>query len=277
MSKKEPNLTKIVNSSGFLFQERIRYEIEQRGSEHRWDVTVDEHPWWNRATGTEGFIDLVLTNKKYVAVVECKRGMNESWIFLVPSGRDYDKQQFNKARCAYFNRSANPAGDLQGFGNTNFRTNSYVARFCVIGRKNKVQSTVLEHLSRKLLQSLNAFVGEDLSLLDPESVFVGRRYIPCIITGAKLHVCRYDLNSLSVEDALLKTDPFEEIPWIWFQKPLAVERQTDPKLRHVRNANKAQERGIFIVNSSNLSEALKQLGRMEDYEEEARGRPWEEH
>ncbi len=84
MAKPE-HLLKLVNSSGFLFQERIEEEIRTTHSKHGWKVLVREHRWEIEEPAAGGFIDLVLKRGNFRLVVECKRLREGHWVFLTPS------------------------------------------------------------------------------------------------------------------------------------------------------------------------------------------------
>ncbi len=87
MGNLDEKLPGFVNSSGFPLQLGIERLVEATRERHGWRALSREHPWRNEASGTGGFIDLILENhhRVQVMVTECKRVRDTVWIFLVPS------------------------------------------------------------------------------------------------------------------------------------------------------------------------------------------------
>ena len=79
----DQKLIDAVNRSGFPLQIKTAALVEQFVERHGWRVRYSEHSW--RSANDDGFIDLVLEDRHGtgVLVVECKRVLNASWVFLV--------------------------------------------------------------------------------------------------------------------------------------------------------------------------------------------------
>src|SRR5258706_14117609 len=83
----EKKLAEFVNQSGFPLQIGIANLIEK--SNTGWQVLYAEHAWKNDEEQSSGFLDLALQdgNRTAVAVIECKRVLDSTWIFLQPGTR----------------------------------------------------------------------------------------------------------------------------------------------------------------------------------------------
>jgi len=89
MPETKESLLKIINASGFLFQLRIEQEIKSTDLARIWDISAREHRWYDSQEGSDGFMDLVLTQTGSARIViECKRVTNANWIFLIPDNKD---------------------------------------------------------------------------------------------------------------------------------------------------------------------------------------------
>jgi hypothetical protein len=81
---------------------------------------------------------------------------------------------------------------------------------------------------------------------------------PAILTNAKLTVCQFKSRDVKITDGTLDltTVPLNSVPFIRFRKSLVTEF---PKgnFRTLKDAHRARERSIFIVNSEGLLEFLK--------------------
>jgi len=74
-----------VNASGFPLQIGIKSLVNETTNRHGWKTIFTEHAWSNPSDENTGFIDLVLENqhRTTVMIVEAKRVLDTSWIFLI--------------------------------------------------------------------------------------------------------------------------------------------------------------------------------------------------
>ncbi len=85
----QQKLEDFVNQSGFPLQIAVANTVNQSTKGNGWNALYTEHAWHDSVTGEDGFIDLVLRNRHtgWTLVVECKRVLDSSWIFLIPGSR----------------------------------------------------------------------------------------------------------------------------------------------------------------------------------------------
>ena len=83
-----------VNQSGFPFQTALEALINRSQTEWRWTVTHVEEAWRNGSDERDGFIDLVIENQpqSVALIVEAKRTLDASWIFLVPNKKQMSRR-----------------------------------------------------------------------------------------------------------------------------------------------------------------------------------------
>ncbi len=88
MPEDKASLLNIVNASGFLFQIRVKKELERLNYERSspWSVVASEVRWIDPSNDSEQFIDMVLQSSAGKMVVETKRVIDGEWIFLIGDG-----------------------------------------------------------------------------------------------------------------------------------------------------------------------------------------------
>ena len=81
--------------------------------------------------------------------------------------------------------------------------------------------------------------------------------IPVIVTNADLAVCRFDPNSIKIEDGTLDASntEIEIVPFIRFRKSLAT-AMPQISINDLKAANRARERTVFVVTAAHLAEFL---------------------
>lgn len=267
---KKTTLQKIVNASGFLFQLAVENEVRKTEGKHSWTVLSREHPWANPESGDEGFIDLILSsNVDERIVIECKRSLDASWIFLVPEGL---KKKDLRVRGMWSDFEVGKK-DLVDWYDFRILPESYESEFCVIRGHGEGDKSTLERLSGNLLKSMECFMVEELSIVTKQNFDNRYFYYPAIITTAQLHVCHFDISNISLEDGKLNDADYESVPFIRFRKSLATSTLSAAKPMNVKEVNMAKERTVLIINASELTNILT------DWKIQERGmferRPWQ--
>ena len=90
-----------LDRSGFPFQTAITHLIRRIKG---WSVLASEYPW--RDSGSENFLDIIVTNGKFILPIECKK-TKEIQTFLIPQGalagliRSRDVADFRCLRTTY--------------------------------------------------------------------------------------------------------------------------------------------------------------------------------
>jgi len=245
-----------TNNSGFLFQMRIEQEIETN-KPGNWQPIAHEHRWRDPLDGKEGFVDLILEYGIERMVIECKKTRDASWIFLVPDNRGLTKR--SRFLWTYEGKVKQEVYRKKIFAWHDFSTNSnsLESSFCIVRGQGEKDAPMLERLSGILLRSVERLATEELEFEKPSEGEL-HFYIPVIITIATLFTCRYDTNNVSIISGELSDAVFEEVPFIRFRKNLSTSLPTQ-KLQNLQQANKENERTIFVINSNHIVKVLSEI------------------
>lgn len=245
MDEEQKRHLSIVNASGFPFQLASFEQIDSWNT--RWLPALPEHPWRHPETGREGYIDYILNNRinsTQRLVVECKRQRGDArWYFLGLRGDTY-KVRFILSRREY---STPLAGDGE------FHPKSEEAEFCVLPGENSSRRPTLERVADELLQSVEALAAEELVVDRDLASF---RYLPIVLTNARLYICHADLSAVSLVTGELDPDTdFEQVPFIRFRKTL-WSQSVESKAASVEDIRRERERTIVVVSAYSLKEFL---------------------
>jgi hypothetical protein len=254
-------LLKLVNSSGFLFQLRVAQEIANSQSQRPWTVMAQEHPWSDASTGHEGFIDLVIGKGIARMVIECKRTRDADWVFLVPA--DSENSAETRVRCMWIDAPQNASLKPQlksGWHNFFARPESFTSEFCIVRGTGEGQRPMLENLCRQLLDSAESLAREELSLIVGKEKSIKRYYVPAIVTNARLFVCHFDIDSVSIKDGEILNGNFEPVPYIRFGKSLAT-KLLGTNVDTLEAANLNRHRTVLVVQALHLLPFLEQWQR----------------
>jgi hypothetical protein len=242
MEEEQKQHLSVVNASGFPLQLAVAASV--RASRTSWRQLLSEHPWRHPETGKDGYIDLILqrgTSSSDIMVVECKRQRGDArWYFLDTQPDSYDSR-------IVITRHDPRVVDVQEFA---FFPTTPAARFCVLHGEDSPRRSLLERLADDLLQSVEAFAMEQLTI-DPVPLF---RYLPVVVTNARLFLCSADPTSISLKTGELpSTAEFSEIPFVRFRKTLWASRLTEAKdPQHIMHVHSDRERTILVVSAPHL-------------------------
>jgi hypothetical protein len=190
-------LSEVVNQSGFPLQVALVHTVEQNRDRHNWGTTYTEHAWKDQQTGDDGFIDVVLKQRHGICtlVVECKRVLESSWIFLLPNGKS--NRRHAKAWVTQYG-----AGVRQYFGwaDLTLEPATPQAEYCVVLGQDAKSKPMIERIGADLVSATRALATEEEPLLkrnrDANSI-----YFSVIVTTARLNVCVFDPSAISLLDA----------------------------------------------------------------------------
>ena len=262
MSETHESLLNLINASGFLLQLRIEHEIESTQREHNWQIVGREHYWKDPDSGDDGFIDIVLQSETLRVIVECKRVLDGSWVFLLP---DSPKANLRRARL-YWTDTQVDRQNIYGWCDFCLTPDFPESAFCVIRGQGEKDKPMLERLSGIVLKSLESLAEEEMRLTQ-----LGRHriYIPVIVTTASLEVCKFDVSKVSLQTGQLQLPDgqFETVPFIAFRKGLATKYLPERLLPDLRTANQEKERTIFVVQATELLSFLKHLPNLKMFDE----------
>ena len=266
---------KQINRSGVPFQLRIEHEIRATESQHGWRVASREHPWRNPDSDSSGFIDLVLCHTQMPGdrlVIECKRVKGEDrrqlqWLFLLP---DQEVKQTQRASCfeveGSFRQSEESAKweDIRPWDTVQVVPASPESEFCILSGDDSKRQPILEALCGEVLESVEGLAQEEVSIQKSQPKGWLRLFIfPVIVTNAKITVCQFKSSDVSIADGTLDLNnvKLDTVPFIRFRKSLAT-NFPEGKFLHLKDAHRARERTVFIINAEGLPDFLKGL-RME--------------
>ncbi|HLE35774.1 MAG TPA: hypothetical protein VI699_01365 [Candidatus Acidoferrales bacterium] len=251
-NKRDQNL-QIVNASGFPFQLRIAEEIRCTPGRLGWEVIAEEHFWSDRNSGQSGFIDIVAGFGIVRLVIECKRGAEATWIFLVRSSASPDGVSRVRALCT---DRVEGESDIRLWADLMVSPNSPEAGYCVV-RGQGDKEPMLERVGATVLQSAEALADEELSLGKPPSISRLRVYVPVIITAATLQVCRFDPIKVDINAGRLPAEAanFEAVPVVRFRKALSGSSDAS-QARDLDAARKENERTVLVVQAKAVTNVL---------------------
>lgn len=247
------NLSKLVNTSGFLFQLAVEHLVTSN-PDQPCRVVSREHPWKTPDGNPGGFIDLILAvGTGMIWVCECKRTRDADWIFLVEPG---NQDQTPKIRCSWV-AGVPGKGDIAGWSEITFQPKSHESAFCVIRGSGEKDSPLLERTAGHLLQSQDALIGECVDYTIRKRHEYKVIYIPIIITNARLQVCKMHPRDVSLSSGTLGHTDFTEVPMIRFRKTLSFQAPPNSIATDVFEATRERERTVLVINSESLLRILK--------------------
>lgn len=256
-------LTETVNRSGFPLQLRVEHLVNTGGRNEGWRVLYKEHAWRNREEGEGGFIDLVLENqgKGMVLVIECKRRLGTSWIFL--SGLRSTLRRHARVWVTH-----NEPQGIKHFdwSDIAFSPSSPESEFCVVADEDSTQRPLLERIASELTLATEALAEEDRAFVQSQQVPL-RMYASVIVTTAVLKLCSFDAEAVSLDEGKIADAKFHDVECVRFRKQLSTVK-TDPlsfaSLASVRSDArssfaKAKEHTVFVVGAPHLAKFLTEI------------------
>lgn len=254
----DSKLRDIVNSSGFPLQVGLQSLIASTYADHRWKVLFSEHSWANFNTDTGGFIDLILEDagKNLLLVVECKRVLNTSWIFL-QAEQDPTKRRHVKVWC-----TEEDSGNVKKFGwfDKAIDPATVESAYCVVPGQDAKSRPMLERLAADVVQSTEGFAIEDQSY-HKGSLGYARYYFSVIATTAELMVCNFDPTGIDIASGEIDQTKFTKVPYLRFRKQLSIHEMPETSWREAsaQDIARRKEHTVFIVNTNSFIDFLREL------------------
>jgi hypothetical protein len=266
----EKNLKNIVNSSGFVFQLSIMDNIQRTKEKHGWDILAHEHPWRNYTNGEEGYIDIILKQRRARMVIECKRTKDASWVFLNPDDKHdesalarlswADIRPLNAMMVDVANKTSGPAYKIiSGWYDFSMAPTSPESAFCAIRGGGENDKPLLERICGQLLRAIDCLLIEEMEILKKKRFPDACEYIPVIVTNAKLELCHFDPEKVSLKDGYLSDGKFESVPFIRFRKSLTTTLSAQAAPSYINDANKDKERTVLIINANSFCDILESI------------------
>jgi hypothetical protein len=236
-----------LDRSGFPFQTAITHLIRRSKG---WSVLASEYPWRD-SDGSENFLDIIVTNGKFILPIECKK-TKEIQTFLLPKGalagliRSSDVADFRCLRTTYF--------PVQNRVNVTYEETCEIwpvspsSEFCIVSTSTSGKDQrLLEKDASLLVRATNALANDTRqhSKLGGDA---SRLLLPLIVTNAKLFTARYHPSDVSLETGEFTESPkdVDKAPWVRFSKSFTADGGLD-------------HRSIFVVSATSLGEFLQIL------------------
>lgn len=253
-----------VNVSGFPLQLAIEHEVTKAQLELGWSVVGGEHHWQDDQTGKEGFIDIVLGHitYKYRAVIECKRQLDKSWIFLSPS----NSKKKNSAVLLWSKRmnfeSPQGLGSFRAWDRVRIRPSSFISAFCTMQGQSPNDRPLLERVASDVLLMAESLATEESPAVSARIGGFPMIYIPIIVTTAKLLVCEFEETDVEIQTGTIPFDKveFTEVPYIQFEKSLQSNIESSGaslmnllgETPGLAELHQFKQRSVFVVHSSEI-------------------------
>ncbi|MHB8793183.1 MAG: hypothetical protein ACYC6O_07575 [Thermoleophilia bacterium] len=254
----QQRLLRLVNKSGFPLQLALEHLLDSGIQGHRgpWHLLSGEHPWANEEANNSGFIDLIIEDRHQVVtmIIECKRVRDCNWIFLV----DPDSQDTTEAIVWLTRNDLEPR--TFDWRRGHFNPRSPQAAFCIVQGQDE-QRPLLERIAGELADATEAVAIEEQNLAQPP--FGMRVYIPVIVTTACLQVFKYDPAEIQIATGEFNDADFETVPFVRFRKSLSLRSSRVQTARDIPQSSLFSERTIYVVNSSHITEFLRDWNFME--------------
>lgn len=252
----------IVNESGYPLQIYLEDLIKINSKDLIWSIQLSEHRWIDEQSTEEGFIDLVLKNKRenYRLIIECKRIIGK-WNFIVPDQNLIETQDSKILSIDFQTHN-------YSWPQFPIRPNSYESAFCVLETDGKRDTRTLEKIASELLLSLEYYAIDETKFMDKnfpnrypfpdQKVF----YIPLIVTTADLQLIRFNPKDFDVKIGKITASKLESVQFIRYKKNLSshIKFENIKKNYNFSDENKEYDRTIFIVHAENFIDFLKLIG-----------------
>lgn len=247
-----------VDKSGFPLQIRLESLVNQTATTHGWRVLLIEHSWKNPQDNRDGFIDIVIESedKTVLLVVECKRALSSSWIFLNPIVQIH-------AKC-WITLYKGLGDEFHHFDWYDARVSpaSPESQYCVVSATKGHAPHVIEQVASELVSATEGLALEEKPLR-PSPPFSFRAYFSVIVTTAQLHTCSFSPDQIS-SDGTVSEATFGKAPYVRFRKQLSTRGSSEeeeplillPNLNTLRTLALANEQTVFVVQSDSFLEFL---------------------
>jgi len=251
-------LTDTVNQSGFPLQIGLTALIQSTTSQHGWKVLFNEHSWRNELNNDSGFIDIVIEHKHgtLVMLIECKRVIDSSWIFLVPKPKATPRRQAK----AWVTRYVQTCFKHLWWRDLSLDPISPESDFCVIPGQDSRSKPMLERVAADVVSATEALALEEKDY-QAQSKDTLRIYFSVIVTTAKLQVCSFEPEQVSLVDGKVADAKFSEVPFVRFRKQLSTRPASVPLnvVDGFYGFVRAKEHTVFVVNAEALPDFLAQF------------------
>jgi hypothetical protein len=248
-------LTDVVNKSGFPLQIGLGNLVQETTRQHGWNVCYQEHAWANHAEGSSGFIDLVLSDKNECSllVVECKRVLDSSWVFLITD----QKAMTRRHAKGWVYRYTGSSFRYFDWKDLTLEPTTPESAYCVIPGQDAKSKPMLERIASDVVAATEGIATEEKRLVARSGDSL-RMYFSVIATTARLMVCEFDPTRVNINNGAIEQGTFSEVPYVRFRKQLSTRevKWPIPLAGGARTLVNAKENTVFVVNSEHLLEFI---------------------
>ena len=249
----QKKLAEIVNQSGFPLQIGIAQHIKLTSSEHGWKVLHTEHSWESVENDENGFIDLILEDQHgtSVVLVECKRVLESSWVFLNANPSLTNRRHAKTWVTCYI--SENLA--TYGWVDLTLEPSCPESQYCVVFGQDAKSKPMIERIGADLVSATEALAQEEKPYLARIKDAI-RMYFSVIVTTAQLKICSFDPKDISLADGKINKSSFQDVPFVRFRKQLSTRLPKPNFSEGLGRLAYAKEHTIFVVNAEAISQFL---------------------
>ncbi|WP_332774536.1 hypothetical protein [Polaromonas sp.] len=249
----EHKLSDIVNQSGFPLQIGVAHHVRETSANHGWKVLYTEHSWKNAASNTDGFIDIVLEDEHgtSVMIVECKRVLESSWVFLNADTGVKNRRQAKAWVTCYISGSTG----CFGWTDLTLEPSCPESQYCVIFGQDAKSKPMLERVGAELVFATEG-VAEEENPYHARRQDSIRMYFSVIVTTARLKLCTFDPKEISLFDGKVSASSFQDVPYVRFRKQLSTQPLKPNFSDGLSHLVRAKEHTVFVVNAEAFSDFL---------------------
>jgi len=199
-----------------------------------------------------GYIDIVAGNVTQRLVIECKRGADATWLFIV-NKTDPDQE---KRICTFCTDKSPGEDNVSLWEDISVTPQSPESNFCVV-RGQGDKEPMLERLGATLLRSTEAIADEEFLVGMGNKHHEIRFYFPIVVTAANLLISRFDPGDVDLSSGKLPSDKveFEETPFVRFRKQM-LGTLSEKQYSSLEQVQKENERTLLIVQAKAFERLL---------------------
>lgn len=250
-------LKEMVNRSGFPLQIGLAHHVQRTSGHHGWQVLYQEHAWRNKPESTNGFVDLVLADNSgsMILVIECKRVLDSSWIFLLPN-KETGGRRRAKAWVSRYNGSNFKYFDWK---DVTLEPTTPESSYCIVPGQDAKSKPMLERIAAEVIFATEALAAEDQPFVMRRGDSV-RIYFNVIVTTAALKLCYMDPSNVRVEHGTMTDGEISDGTCVRFRKQMSTRALTWPQSSISTDILvNAKENTVFVVNSEHFVDFLSEF------------------
>lgn len=247
----EKKLSDTVNQSGFPLQIAVASLVRRTSDQHGWSLVYTEHSWKNHTDGSAGFVDVVLADKysTSVLVIECKRVLDSSWIFLNPDPKTMSRRHAK----AWITRRKNNDFTYYDWRDLPLDPPTPESEYCVVPGQDARSRPMLERIAAEVVSATEAIAMEERPFQAQRGEGL-RMYFGVVITTAKLKTCAFDPDQVSIRDGKVLDPQFQDVGCVRFRKQLSTRQLPPPQVLGDQPSAlvRAKEHTVFVVQSESF-------------------------